>query len=488
MKVMATLIKKEIAASVIDLRFAIIALSCAVLIPLSIYVGVKDYQRRFADYQREYRLYRENYTQRSSPNMRAEGHRPPTPLSILAIGIDPFLPEKVITSRDGVYQTITNSATDTPLSLLFGRTDPLFIVTHVISLAALLMTFSSVSGEKAGGTLQLMVCYPIPRGRILLAKVVGYAVTLLVPFVLSMLISAIVLSCTHEVTLSGLMAFLVAFMCLLAVVFIVAMVILGIGVSTWTSAPATSLVVTLSIWILLVLVIPKVSPMLAEILYPMESEDVVYLHKQLKSRSIAAEHAAQAKELLRACRAAVGVSDDQKFDTRNSLEQQAMAAYDAQVVALDREYERRTGDAIRAIEQDHRNKKQVQTSIAMNISRLSPVSCFTYLASSLAGTGIGEVYKFSENAATFQDTMKAEVYDKWIINRYLTESGTHYTTKTVDGFDRNSLQIPPMRYEHCTPGGVLACHWSDLLLLCMSVLVFFGAAFIGFQKYDVRYG
>lgn len=488
MKAMATLIKKEILGSIIDLRFAIIALSCVLLIPSSVYVGMKNYQQRFADYQREYRLYCENYAKGTSPNVRAEGHRPPAPLNVLAIGIDPFLPDKVITSRDGVYQTATNSGVDAPLPLLFGRTDPLFVVTHVISLAALLMTFSSVSGEKASGTLQLMVCYPIPRGQIPLAKVLGHVVTLLIPLVLSISISSVLFAGSREASLSGWTALPVLSVCLLSLIFVAAMVVLGICISTWTSAPATSLVATLSVWILLVLVVPKVSPMLAEILYPIESDDVVHLRKQLKSRSIEAEHHTRAAELLKECRAAAGVPEDQKFDMQDRLEQQAVAAYDAKIVAVDQEYEKRVGDAIRAIEQEHQNRQRIQIAIAMNFSRLSPVSCFAYMASSFTGTGIGEAYKFRENAARFQDTVKAEVYDKWIISRYMTPYGTHYTNKTVDGFDRDGAHIPPMLYEHCAPSDILACHWPDLLLLCMSVLVFFGAAFIGFQKYDVRYG
>jgi len=41
------LIKKEIIETILDLRFVIVTLLCVVLIPLGMYVSIKDYEQRW---------------------------------------------------------------------------------------------------------------------------------------------------------------------------------------------------------------------------------------------------------------------------------------------------------------------------------------------------------------------------------------------------------------------------------------------------------
>jgi hypothetical protein len=47
---LSTLIKKEIIETILGLRFVIATLLCLVLIPLGMYVSIKDYEQRLGDY------------------------------------------------------------------------------------------------------------------------------------------------------------------------------------------------------------------------------------------------------------------------------------------------------------------------------------------------------------------------------------------------------------------------------------------------------
>ena len=140
---LGTMIKKEIVTTVLDFRFVIASLLFLVLIPLGMYVSRKDYEQRLANYNLEHQMYRQEYGKEVSSSVEVQGFRPPSVLSIFALGLDHYIPDKIITSRTGIFHTTKNvRAGDSP-SLLFGRMDLLFNVCFVASLVALAFTFTS---------------------------------------------------------------------------------------------------------------------------------------------------------------------------------------------------------------------------------------------------------------------------------------------------------------------------------------------------------
>jgi len=122
-------------------------------------------------------------------------------LSILASGIDAFVPDEVVTARSGLFHAIKEAGLDNPHLSLFGGVDFLFNVMFVVSLAALIFTYDSISGEKQAGTLALMIANAVPRSRILLSKIVGNYVVLLIPLTFSTLISLIILDMSPDVSI-----------------------------------------------------------------------------------------------------------------------------------------------------------------------------------------------------------------------------------------------------------------------------------------------
>ena len=165
---------------------------------------------------------------------------------------------------------------------------------------------------------------------------------------------------------------------------------------------------------------------------------------------------------------------------------QANAKYDREVVALENERERRIANAVRKLEQDYRNKRSIQASLGVNLSRLSPVSCYTYLISGLARTGPVEPEKFTENAERYQDEVKAAIYDNFIMKTYRLGGSRATSSKHVEGFDQSKASIPEMDYQHTTIAEVLHTGWIDILLLFAFNVLFFAVAFWRFNKYDVR--
>jgi ABC-type transport system involved in multi-copper enzyme maturation permease subunit len=240
------IIKKEVLEAILSFRFVVATLLCLVLVPLGMYVNMKDYQRRLADYEESIRLYVQRSEGNLSADFMAEGFRPPSLLSIFSVGLEYFLPNKFVTSPQGDTRMSNEGGINDPESLLFGKVDLLFNVSVVLSLLALIFTFSSITGEKEDGTLRLMVSNPVPRWHILLGKLVGNYVVMVLPFLLSLLVSLILLASPGIVPVfsAQLIAPFVVIL-LVTLLFILAMFNLGMIVSALTYRSTTSIVTLL---------------------------------------------------------------------------------------------------------------------------------------------------------------------------------------------------------------------------------------------------
>jgi ABC-type transport system involved in multi-copper enzyme maturation permease subunit len=511
-----TLVGKEIAETMLGFRFAIATLLCVVLIPLGMYVSRKDYEHRLASYQRELQTYRQRHNTPPPPltgGEEAQGFRPPSVLSIFASGLDPFIPDKVFTSQTGLFRTVKESGIDNPQSLLFGKADFLFNVMFIISLAALIFTFNSISGERENGTLRLLVANSIPRSRILLSKIFGKYIVLLVPFMISVFIALLILDASPVVSISSPRVWPALLIIMAATgLFIFGMVSLGVCISTFTSHSMGSIVLLFFVWAMFIIGVPRMSPMIAESIYPVESGSVFSFRKRAvrddienqfeqakkktidskwdKERDVVQEMELKATMELGDRMKALGrevslevVEDDPDFRKLrkkfNQKYQELEDKYEPQVERLFDECQRRIGSELNRIEQDYRNRRNIQFSIATNLARISPVSCYAYIVSGLSGTGVAEPDNFVTNARMFQEDINQIFYDKvfYIFGKQ----------RIAEGFNVfEHLSFPDMRYRYFNLTEVLQIHWPDILLLCLFDVLFCALSLMRFNRYDVR--
>jgi len=503
--VLGTLIAKEIFETVLDLRFVVATMLCVVLIPLGMYVSRKDYEQRLAAYQREHDTYRQHHGTPKPPvtgQEEAQGFRPPSVLSIFASGLDPFLPDKVATSYTGLFRTLKEAGTGNPQSLLFGKADLLFNVTFIVSLVALIFTFNCISGERERGTLRLMIANAVPRSRILLSKVIGKYIALLAPFSISVLIALLVLGGSSVIPIGSPQVWLTVLVILAAtLLFLLGMVCLGVCISTFTRHSMGSIVLLFLVWAMFLFGVPKVSPMLAEILHPAESGSVIDLTKRMTKEEIEREFQKMEKETINVRHGAeleavlskegpmarhiiglelsgteVTVEDPKVNDRLREL----TAKYAPERAQLVKECQTRIAEELRRIEQNYRNKRTVQFTAATNLARLSPVSSYAYVISGLCATGVTEPANFVTNARRFQGQVEQAFYDyvPWCLDRQLGY---------MRGFDPfKPPTFPDMVYHYPDLKESMQVHWADMLLLGMFDVLFFSLAFMRFNKYDVR--
>ncbi|MCF7975504.1 MAG: ABC transporter permease [Phycisphaerae bacterium] len=497
-----TLIQKEITETVLDLRFAVTTLLFVVFIPLGMAVNCKDYERRLDDYHKEHQAFRDQHAEDVDMQIKAEGFRPPSVLSILASGLDPFLPSKIITSRWERWSTQGSVLTSNPLSVLLGKADFLFNMTFVVSLAALVFSFNAVSGERESGTLRLLIAHAIPRGQILLAKILGRMVALTIPWSLSVLLALIILAASPVVSLQSPEVWPALLIILgVSLLFILGMMCLGVCISTWTRQAMASIVLVFLVWMLFTVVIPKISPLVAKIIDPVEARSVVDITVRITEDDVHDEFmqeiGQQHKRFFDGCGLrtnevgeVVGIETEQD---RENLKK-AKTKYREEIFPpLERKYQLLTQEAVYGIEQDYRNRKNRQMLIAKILSRLSPVSCFTYVVSGITRTGLAEPDNFLKNAQRYQDVIKEAIYDNVAITIGVRGDGPGgkyiaggWSAKYTEGWDWKNAILPDMQYRYPTLTETLNKVWPDILLLGLFDVLFFVLAFVGFNRYDVR--
>jgi len=485
---LGTMIKKEIVTTVLDLRFIIASLLFLVLIPLGMYVSRKGYEQRLANYRLEHQMYRQKYGKEVSYEVEVQGFRPPAVQSIFASGLDHCIPDKVITTRSGIFRTAKDVRGDSP-ALIFGRMDFFFNMCFVASLVALAFTFNCISGERQSGTLKLMLSNPIPRSHVLLSKIVGAYVVLLIPLTMSLLIASIILELSQDISIL-LPELYPSFLIILAatLVYLLTMVTLGVLISGTTQKPITSMTVSLFVWVIMVLALPKAGTMLARITHPVEAEQVVNLRKYMVYDDLHETYKQKSVDIHKKYPDLISNSSlvDRYFKHWHGLpKDQMLSSYHVviplaeELTALIKDTEQQIRNETGRIEQNHKNKMKMQNTIAMTISRLSPACCYSYLISGLSHTGSGEYHRFIENAREFQDLVKKTIYDRFYRRIYTSgwvQFALHEPPET----------LPDLQYRYLGLREILEAGLVDVILSAGFTFLFFALAFVAFNKYDVR--
>jgi hypothetical protein len=265
------------------------------------------------------------------------------------------------------------------------------------------------------------------------------------------------------------------------------MVILGVLISGTTQKPIISMTVSLFVWVIMVLALPKVSPMLARIIYPVESEQVVKFKKRMVLDDLQKTFIQESTKIHNKYQHLPDESVSNYFAFKGNFKgpsdvpgfMASVVPLDTELTALRKKNQEQIDNKIGQIVRNHRNKMNIQNTIAMNISRLSPASCYTYLVSGLSNTGPREFGKFTENAQEFQDDVKKAIYDNY--ERRATKSFSQ-TTTLRDPPDT----VPDMRYRYANMAEILEAGLVDVILSIVFTFLFFTLAFATFNRYDVR--
>ncbi len=257
-----TLLQRELLANLISLRFSVAVIICLMLVVANTIVLIGDYEDRLASYNTAAQKHWEKAkTAETYSQLTINVDRPPNPLSIFNQGLDRRLGNSVGIHHGHVpvlWDTESHSA-DNPFLNLFSSIDLLFIFQVILSLMALLFAYDAIAGEREGGTLRLMLTTPVQRGSILFAKYISAMLCLIVPLIISLLLSLILYTFSQAVVLNGDDWVRIGGILLTSIVYLSAFYLIGLLLSALTRRTATALMLSMLLWGILVLIYPSAS-------------------------------------------------------------------------------------------------------------------------------------------------------------------------------------------------------------------------------------
>jgi ABC-type transport system involved in multi-copper enzyme maturation permease subunit len=487
-----TLILKEIQESILNMRFLFIFLICIVVIPISFYLGADEYKTRKEHIDNLEKL----YIQKNEGNVRydimAEGYRRPSPLSIFCIGLENFLPDKTITNRDKSMQFSREWGLNNPLSLLTGKMDFVYVVGFIMSLLVLSLTFNSISGEKENGTMRLILSNNVPKWKVVIAKITGPFTLFAISFITGVLLGIIILLLTKSgIEVNAYFFKMVFLITILSLLFLFTIFNVGIFLSIVSKNTYLSMVSSLLLYIFFALLVPKLSPMLAQVIYPVKSIQVYNTEKNMLLEQKTTEREDCKKELMTKLKTSYGLplslSELDTPEKKALYDKVIVPMYDEQITTIDEKFSKEMESEVSKIENAYQQKINTQKGIALNISRISPFSSYINIISDISSTGFSEVENFNVQAQKFQYNVKADIYDKVITKKYYDSGGYRSRSSSINGFDIRKAVVPRISdYKYLTPSYAIYKNWPDLLLICSFTILFFMACVVGFLRFDVR--
>jgi ABC-type transport system involved in multi-copper enzyme maturation permease subunit len=337
------------------------------------------------------------------------------------------------------------------------------VINMVCSLLALLLIFDAICGERERGTLKVLLAGPVARDIIIVSKLVAGLITLLVPLLLSWVISLVYVLVVQRVQLTADQLGRFGWIVGLSAIYIAFFFSLGMAVSCWVQRSATALAVCLFCWVVFVLAVPNLVPMALRHFAPVPPQTKILLEKEAASRAAWGHANEWYVELMEA-----GEYDDVETVWE----------------VIGKRAREQTNKGIEKI--DRFNSSMVQRQLALNqqISRVSPSASYVYAATQLAGTGIRDYLRHLADGDAYKRAYQ-EVQSQQEEARL--EQLKHKTRTEQPEFDAYDPSLwPKFEPTQYSLANALNQCWVDIVMLAGGTILLFLLSFIGFIRYDAR--
>lgn len=476
----SVLLTKELKAIVLSPKFATTLGVCTVLMLLSVLIGIREYHASVRQYQAAQQLNDQEMRQQTSWNrFSSKAYRPPDPMQVFVSGVTFDVGRWSEISGSLPIKLEGSTYSDDPIFALFRYFDFAFVVQFVFSLLAILFTYDSICGERESGTLKLVFSNSVPKAQYLLAKaagaVSGLIVPILLPILLSLLlvrVSGVPLSTANWVSVMGLIAMSLLYFC--------AFIMIGLLISAITRSSNVSFLVSLVVWVVFVLIIPRVGVILAGQMTQIPS----YSEVEGQRAAFAQDKMNQLQQLLNggaertvsrkggACEIQAGKDMMALIDSATKANTAAVAEYEAKLM------------------NDYRQRKASQERMGMMLSRFSPSSAYQLVAQTLAGTDLGLKARYEDAMVAYRAeladyaTGRPDAEEGGRIAIAVNEEGLKFNV--AKGSELDVSGVPRFDGARAAVQNTASSVVVDAGLLALCILLAFGGAFLAFLRYDVR--
>ena len=149
---LSTLIQKELKAIILSPKFTATFLICSLLMLLSVYIGIQEFQNSTKQYDAGRQLIDEGAREATSWNsLRYRTYRAPDPMMVFVSGLNYDIGRWSAINHQNMVKLRNSSYSDDPIFAVFRFVDFAFIVQVVLSLFAIMFTYDAVNGEREEG-------------------------------------------------------------------------------------------------------------------------------------------------------------------------------------------------------------------------------------------------------------------------------------------------------------------------------------------------
>ena len=255
-------IQREFVSNVLTSRFMIGFIVCLLSTAVAVFVQVDDYEKRLTGYNTAVReAQEETRTWELYVDIKPKAHRKPNPLGIFNVGTENDGANTVtVELSKPIFEFVTfpiwfpptqKQGSNNPFLAMFLTVDVVFIFKIVLSALAILFAYNTISGEREDGTLKLVLSNAIPRDVVVLGKYLGGMLSLF-PIVLVSLIVALLIAVSSPVTtFDGNDITHIVLIFGISLLYVSTWYLLGLVLSVWTKEAATTLILSMFIWVIL---------------------------------------------------------------------------------------------------------------------------------------------------------------------------------------------------------------------------------------------
>jgi ABC-type transport system involved in multi-copper enzyme maturation permease subunit len=483
-EMLRTIIKKELLNNIFSFRFLVAFVLLTIIVTVTVLILTDDYLRRVDEYslrQNDIENYMRRYAHFNRVNAILIPSQPPLPSYSLIRKISP---------DDYVIENVFGEFNSDPLPIMFPLIDFTFIVTILLSLIALLFSYDSICGEKEDGTLRLMLSNKLSKAKMILGKIIGGTLTLFLPFLFSLLIGLLIIHLNPRISWSGANWGALSLIVLGSILYFTFFYCLGLFISSRHRSSSSSIMTSLFVWVILILLIPNLSPYLASFLSPTPSK--IKVERDIERITMDERDELMRKmwrEKLTELYKQYPILDENKSLTQAEQEKKAVEdpAYKKAYQILSEQFKiivseanRIQNEKVSGMRTELNRKEESQMLLSLGISMISPLADFTYLATDLSSSGLRNMTHFQRIVGEWRSVFGDYAGRK--------RAAIEKENPTIDSWNVavDMSDRPRFQYKEEALAGRFKWTLPFFAVLIVYNLIFFLTAFFSFIRYDVR--
>jgi len=462
-----TIIIKELQNNLYSLRFHISFLLCIVIFAVGTIAFLKnqdakmqEYSKYRAEFRNELKETAESNAGKLAVNRRAFIWRPRAN-AFISDCKENYFPNRFIYSAYNVYGFEVGPGGTNPFLSTFQELNWSFIVSVVLSFTVLLFTFDTISGEKETGALALTLSNSIPRATVLLGKYISAIITTMVMAIFGIVLSILIVLFSHKVDFTSAVLMETLVFLLLIFLFLSCTAAIGTLSSVIAHKSNVGLLISLTFWLVFVVIIPNTAIFWANKIFSIEHADII-------SRKI---YAAQEEHKKSAPPGSASSSDENPFMPEHKLRA---------------DLETKLNDAEISIKNAYYQDMFRQLERTRLVSLISPIALFDYMNEAVVGGGYARFKKVWSDLHGYQvqflqffktidaaDPDSPHWYNPWY---------DYSTTKKPVDFE----QVPLFEEKPLSFAARFSFLRNYLVVMILYIGVVFSLTLVLFLRYDVR--